>query len=320
MKEIITIKLPILLIIFQLLYCYNKQVDGFAVLVDDNDKDKICFFNILNRNIEQCVKLDNFISWDQIPNRGLYKDLLRKKNINKELIKISSMYKNLDELRKKLAYKTCDKDFLFSDPHLEFPKFYLNSYYDFIYDVLSKKEFELNPHPVNVKNKLCGIKNGKCEIIYNYSFCDFFAVAEGKYVLLEKECKADIHTLYSLEPQTKKQILLLNSKDSISFFQLNLHQSIISANKKETYVFDHNKNLLKHFFNIPDKLSGYFINEILSIKDRYLIFRVSGSLIEENFIIIFDFKNNIKEPNVEIVPTQWIRELKTYEEPFEFQM
>jgi hypothetical protein len=326
------------IIIVNIFSCDNPEADGFAVWKTSDFKHKICFFNINSKMFEQCIEFKNFSSWNQIPDSGRYKRLLKNKILNNELILNTKSLRDCwdegmwDNLKRKINNKVCDKNYFIFDSRgyreddvgdsipYEFDK---NSYFDYIYPVWSKKEFKLQPN-VDIydrNKKLCGIKSGICEIIYGDNFFEFLSVAEGKYILIQKVCESNFRTLYSIDPITKKSTSLFTCKKNINLFPLNLQQSIVSVDAKEIYIYDHNKNYYKLFFIIPEQLKGNSILDAISKKDNYIVLLLYNPGKKENSFIIYDFCNNHNKPKIEIVKMEWsIRELRNYEQPFYYSM
>lgn len=316
------------LFLFSLTMCYTPQYNGVAVYLKSDSREKICFYNIDENLFQQCEDTEYFPLWSNLPKNGVYKYFWEKKEQNKDFI---DKFKEFDdiwddnlrqEIRLKLNNRTCDDNYLFSDPHGIIPIFSRNSKYEFVYEVLYKNDFEISDHPHNVTRKLCGIKDNKCETIYSDNFTKFYSGAEGKFILLLKENERVNNTLDSFDPVSKTKSNLFVSKKDINIFPLNLYQSIIFTENMNIYIYDHNKNIKKLIYIFPDELKNNFITQIVSIKNKNIIVRLNDNNKNKQKFLIFDFQKK-GNPIIKIINIRnddKIYDMRTYEEPFVYYM
>jgi len=101
---------------------------------------------------------------------------------------------------------------------------------------------------------------------------------------------------------------------------LNLHQTIICTKSKKIYIYDHNKNEQKIIYTFTNEICDNVVTQICSIKNKYIILQLYHHESGKEKFLIFDFRNNVN-PIIKIINLDYTNiAMRTYDEPFEFNM
>ena len=292
------------------------------------ETERRCFFDFKSMEFIECESVKDIYN-DIPPNNTKYKyyyELITKKKNNGD--KVQNEISNIIK-------KSCDDNYLLyqSDHRFYSPNgnpvpllYERNSYYDYLYYVSSKKKYDCKVIS-NYECReviLCGKRNEKYEVVLKGDFSSFFSTPKGKFILVDKKIYKDKYQLFSLDPETKIQKILLNLPEHYSIVHFNEFQSLIVINGLDVLIYDHNKNKIKEIGKFPKEIVlNPIFREVESIKDKYMIFKVSDSEKKApRYLIVFDFqKNKIKpEIKVKILEDCTAFEMVAASEPFVYEM